>query len=303
MSFAWEQLVSLRYLYFPAFDNSMVFPSLCKLRYLQTLIVTYIEDGDWSLLNSKIWEMQELRHVVIKPQILLDHPASAENERENPIIVLENLQTLTMIKNFRCTEEVLKKIPNLKKLGVCDEIPLEDGHNFVHLHKLEELTYQCWSVHSIKNQFFPHSLKKLTLIYGHRDWEEMKVIGSLPNLQVLKLKDEPFIGSIWEVDEGEFLQLKVLLLEETNIEKWLADSIHFPELQRLVIKKCYYLKIPSGIGEIPTLQSIEVFHCGSSVITSANQIQEEQENSGNDSLRVLIIGAMENWLSAPGLKI
>ncbi|CAA2958982.1 Hypothetical predicted protein [Olea europaea subsp. europaea] len=256
-------------------------------------------------MTSKIWEMQELRHVVIKPQILLDPPASAENARENSIIVLENLQTLTKIENFRCTEEVLKRIPNLKKLGVYHRYPLEDMNNLVRLHKLEDLTYEFhgWFFPIFNNLSFPPSLKKLTLIGCTLNREEMEIIGWLPNLQVLKIKEQIFPGSKWEFKNGGFLQLKVLLLDEVYLENWIADSIHFPELQRLVIKNCRDLKIPSGIGEIPTLQSIELFHCGNSVITSAKQIQEEQENLGNDSLQVLIIGeykqstSMEYWRS------
>ncbi|XP_022845057.1 putative late blight resistance protein homolog R1B-14 isoform X1 [Olea europaea var. sylvestris] len=292
MSFAWEQLVSLRYLYFPTLDNSKVFASVYKLRHLQTLIVTHIGGEDRSIMTSKIWEMQELRHVVIKPQIFLDPPASAENARENSIIVLENLQTLTKIENFRCTEEVLKRIPNLKKLGVYHRYPLEDMNNLVRLHKLEDLTYEFhgWFFPIFNNLSFPPSLKKLTLIGCTLNREEMEIIGWLPNLQVLKIKEQIFPGSKWEFKNGGFLQLKVLLLDEVYLENWIADSIHFPELQRLVIKNCRDLKIPSGIGEIPTLQSIELFHCGNSVITSAKQIQEEQENLGNDSLQVLIIG-------------
>ncbi|CAA2958995.1 Hypothetical predicted protein [Olea europaea subsp. europaea] len=179
--------------------------------------------------------MQELRHVMIKPDILLDPPAIAENERENSIIVLEYLQTLTKIENFRCTEEVLKRIPNIKKLKICYATPSKGVeyfclNNLVHLNKLEEFKFDFLTVikSSLKNLTFPPSLKKLTLISGFHPWEETEIVGSLPHLQVLKLKKRAFYGPKWELHEGGFLQLKVLLLEKTNIEKWIADSFTSP---------------------------------------------------------------------------
>ncbi|KAL2492519.1 putative late blight resistance proteinR1A-10 [Abeliophyllum distichum] len=118
----------------------------------------------------------------------------------------------------------------------------------------------------------------------------MTIVGSLPNLQVLKLLWSSFVGLEWEPNEGEFLQLKYLRLREINLENWIANSIHFPSLKCLVIERCENLKeIPCGIGEIPTLESIEVSDCRDSVVTSAKQIQEEQQSLGYDDFRVRIV--------------
>ncbi|KAL2515234.1 putative late blight resistance protein-like protein R1B-16 [Forsythia ovata] len=61
----------------------------------------------------------------------------------------------------------------------------------------------------------------------------MTIVGSLPNLQVLKLNLISFVGLEWEPNEGEFLQLKYLLLREINLENWIANSNHFPSLEHL----------------------------------------------------------------------
>lgn len=39
-------------------------------------------------------------------------------------------------------------------------------------------------------------------------WEDMAIVGSLPNLEVLKLRYDACIGDTWETSEGEFCQLR-----------------------------------------------------------------------------------------------
>ncbi|KAL2559510.1 putative disease resistance protein [Forsythia ovata] len=106
--------VNLRYFAFN-FHVARSFPAslLYVLRHLQTLICPLANVN----LAPEIWEMRELRHVKVWEMVLPD-PHSAETEGKNSIIVLDNLQTLCNVVNFRCTEEVLQRIPNLKKLGI-----------------------------------------------------------------------------------------------------------------------------------------------------------------------------------------
>ncbi|KAL2515240.1 putative late blight resistance protein-like protein R1A-6 [Forsythia ovata] len=275
--------VNLRYF---ACINCMAFP--VSLRNLQTLI---FQSGTSEI--SEIWEMRQLRHVNFS-RIVQPDPPSAKTEGKNSIIILDNLQTLRNVQNFRCTEEVLQRIPNLKKLGIYfDSVAVLDGgyyclNNLVHLLKLESLSCSIFSFTSFrKNIAFPISLKKLSLSGFCLPWEDMTIVGSLPNLQVLKIFDS-LRGIEWEPNEGEFLQLKYLRLHDIYLKNWIADSIHFPSLERLLIRNCG-LEIPSAIGEIPTLVSIEVFRCGASVVTSAKQIQKEQHSLGNDYLQVRIV--------------
>ncbi|KAL2515613.1 putative disease resistance protein [Forsythia ovata] len=283
--------VNLRYF---ACNYCMALP--VSLRNLQTLIC-----GNEILEIPEIWEMRRLRHVKFRRMVLPD-PPSAETEGKNSIIVLDSLQTLCRVVNFRCTEEILQGIPSLKKLGISFdfEAVLDRGYyclnNLARLLKLESLSCSLFSSTSFlknfrKNIALPISLKKLSLFRCYLHWEDMTIVGSLPNLQVLKLLWDSFVGLEWEPNEGEFIQLKYLKLNRINLENWIANSIHFPSLERLVIDQCKSLKeIPSGIGEIPTLESIEVYnYCSDSVVTSAKQIQEEQRSSGNDYLQVRIV--------------
>ncbi|CAA2973977.1 late blight resistance homolog R1A-10 [Olea europaea subsp. europaea] len=283
------EMINLRYLACTCKDVTFL-SSLHKLRNLHTIIVRNVIS---TYVGLNIWKMPQLRHVQLNHVVLPD-PSTTEAEEENCFIVLEHLQTLSMVYDFKLTLEILKRIPNLKKLGIHYEQRRWNWgdycqSNLVSLHNLESLkcTFSGTLRSSLKNVTFPKSLQKLTVTGGKFPWKDMKIIGSLPNLQVLKLKNNAFHGRDWEPNEGEFLQLKFLLLEDICLVHWRADNIHFPRLQHLVILSCEFLnEIPSSIGEVPTLLSIKGISCSDSVITSANQIQEEQHSLGNDGFQV-----------------
>ncbi|XP_022849926.1 putative late blight resistance protein homolog R1B-16 [Olea europaea var. sylvestris] len=153
-------LVNLQYLAF-SYDNGRLPASVYKLRYLQTLIL-YDTTVPVSL-TPELWTMTRLRHLQLGEMILPDPPKA-----ENSVIVLENLQTLSTVIKFRCTEEILERVPNLKKLGIClEDVGLEYFYlkNLDHLHQLESLKFLFLvSMPSfLDNIIFPSSLKKLTL--------------------------------------------------------------------------------------------------------------------------------------------
>ncbi|KAL0417075.1 UNVERIFIED_CONTAM: putative disease resistance protein [Sesamum latifolium] len=83
---------------------------------------------------------------------------------------------------------------------------------------------------------------------------DITAIGSLPNLEVLKLYYNAFEGHEWNSVEGEFLRLRFLLMKNVDVVCWGADKTNFPNLDSLVLEDIISLKeIPSGIGDIETL--------------------------------------------------
>ncbi|XP_011088084.2 putative late blight resistance protein homolog R1A-10 [Sesamum indicum] len=201
------ELVHLEFLAF-CYTNKLWLPaSIRKLRNLQTLVV-YLRDvsmfhpDDTLYLPSSIWEMPKLRHLMFERGFLR---SSSFEEIKG---VLENLQTLSDVTNLKCTKEVLETMPNLKKLGISyvhdtlTEWSSYEFNNFIYLHKLE--TLKCVFVTRDAsarqplplNLAFPPNLKKLTLSGCRISWEKMIVVGSLPNLEVLKLRDNAFEGSV-----------------------------------------------------------------------------------------------------------
>ncbi|KAL0341490.1 UNVERIFIED_CONTAM: putative late blight resistance proteinR1A-10 [Sesamum calycinum] len=113
----------------------------------------------------------------------------------------------------------------------------------------------------------------------------MTLIGSLPNLEILNLWNNAFKGYEWSPVEGQFLCLKQLSIQGRYPVRWIAESIHFPNLERLFLDGMNNLEeIPSDIGNIATLNYINLFECNVSVINSAKQILEEQQSNGNEDI-------------------
>ncbi|KZV44138.1 hypothetical protein F511_26417 [Dorcoceras hygrometricum] len=248
-------------------------------------------------LPTEIWEMPHLRHLktVNGDFYLPDPPSTNSKNGRRDIFELKNLQTLSTIRNFRCTNEVLRRIPNLKKLGITywgisggfgwDYYEL---YNLAHLCTLE--SFILYSLEKLPQNFgFPRSLKKLTLEYCKVSWGYLTVVGSLPHLEALNLMRYAVMGREWNPVEGQFQKLKSLRIDCTNLEEWVADSSHFPNLEKLELISLRHLKeIPYGIGEIGTLRSISLLRCSSSANASAEKIQEEQQQLGNSDLQVRV---------------
>ncbi|KAL8458629.1 hypothetical protein ACS0TY_036229 [Phlomoides rotata] len=262
---------------------------------------TLQSDISFGVMDSEISMMPLLRHARLNDHSLPD-PLNGQ-------IVLENLQTLSSVSISKCREKVVERFPNLKTLrincGESDSLSLHCFRNLGLLHRLEHLKcdfvpLSFRNTHSFKKTFqrlllqyiaFPHSLKKLTLSGSQFYWEDITTkIGPLPHLQVLKLEMNAAAGADWVTDEGKFRSLKFLLIRSSDdFVNWMTDNTHFPRLEHLRLRYMDKLKeIPWGIGEIPTLESIKLFHCSSSAVMSAKRILEEQEELGNEGLRLVI---------------
>ncbi|KAI3795561.1 hypothetical protein L1987_38216 [Smallanthus sonchifolius] len=134
---------------------------------------------------------------------------------------------------------------------------------------------------------FPATLKTLTLRDCGLLWSDMSIIQSLPNLQVLKLTNHAFKGSCWNTHDQEFPQLKFLKLQSLDIKLWEAYRQSFPCLRQLEVFYCDRLEeIPLEIGDIPTLDLIQIKECTNSVGESVRRIQEEQHDLGNYNLKI-----------------
>lgn len=119
------------------------------------------------------------------------------------------------------------------------------------------------------------------------------MIRQLDNLEVLKLREQAFMGNRWHMKLGkeEFRNLKFLELSNLDIRQWRGSNIDpFPCLEGLVVQDCYrLLEVPLCLGRTTTLQMIELRQCSDSVKKLAKDIVEEQENWGNNELKLLIL--------------
>ncbi|XP_060172236.1 putative late blight resistance protein homolog R1B-23 isoform X1 [Lycium barbarum] len=284
------KLVHLRYLEFNCNDD--LHCSVSKLYNLQHLIF-----GGQSNLPVEIWKMKPLRHLEVKKIASFCVPSS----KAVSSFMLQNLEGLSDLSISCCTKELFTGIPNLKRLKIhgawaeCSRDMISQTLNSLScLNQVEILKIACSRKlypHPLPSKYaLPTSLKRLTLRCTYLPWEDMANIVMLPNLEVLKIKDNGFDGDVWRLsDEETFNQLKFLLIDRTNLKRWEAGSVNFPKLQHLVLKRCIYLEeIPKDIREIYTLESIELLNCRTSAAKSVKEIKEEQESMANDCLSVCI---------------
>ncbi|CAI9089199.1 OLC1v1023720C1 [Oldenlandia corymbosa var. corymbosa] len=293
-----ELLVQLRYL--SVHGEMDAIPSLLgNLSKLETLIV--FSSRKVSLPNT-LWKLQRLRHLYIRVDPFgFGFSLPTENLDNTPR--LHELVSFSgaIISSWKLMESQLKKFPNMRKLKcklfeyddvdpeICVEIMVPES-----LSRLESLNLSLFDENRKHIDFefhLPANLKKLTLSLFRLPWAKASVIGKLPNLEVLKLLTDAFSGESWDMEEGEFANLRFLKLESLDIVRWTAcsDDDQFPNLQKLVLNYCPKLEeIPCCLENISTLEVIEVSSCWEGISSLVEQIQEVQTDMGNSALKISI---------------
>ncbi|KAJ9552088.1 hypothetical protein OSB04_016133 [Centaurea solstitialis] len=211
-----------------------------------------------------------------------------------------NLQSISGVRSEDGVDNIGRYFPTIKKLGYvlesnekCHFEDLPYLENMKLSLKFNEKTFpRVERQESLLNRiWFPASLKKLTLVRCGLPWSDMSVIQALPNLEVLKLIDYAFLGSQWDACEHQFHQLKFLKLERLNIRRWEVYSASFPCLERLALLRCYDLEgVPLEIGDILTLELIEIDWIPSTAMESVKRILKEQRDDGNTLLKIFVEG-------------
>ncbi|KAH6808672.1 hypothetical protein C2S51_026455 [Perilla frutescens var. frutescens] len=273
------ELVNLRYLTVSCKSGGIP-RGISRLWYLQTLIAR-LEESYY--VPSEIWEMAELRHLKLNNGIIIEEGYMITFVRKK----LQTLSNYVWVTGSLMRSGFFESIPNIKNLGLCfRKLPSStEVVDLTHLHKLQTLSCRFL----LQTLIFPSSLRKLHLyecvIFGRF----MTTLCALPNLEVLKIERCAFEDNEeWEAAEGdEFRSLQFLQFANLKLVRWQADKTNFPKLKRLVIRGCSALEeIPCDIGEITTLQTIELAKCSPSLVASVQLIIEEQRELGNDDLQL-----------------
>ncbi|XP_031097790.1 putative late blight resistance protein homolog R1A-10 [Ipomoea triloba] len=279
---------------------------------LQTLVVS-CSDSESQVgapilhLPSTIWESRQLRHLELGTCYTVNPPSMAK----------ENLQTLSWVGPTHCRKKVYSSFPNMKKLKIFCKEELEPSHiggsssKHIVLDKLDYLVgLKSLTISVCIGSFvtlpeicmFPSRLKKLRLSGTRVSGWDLKVIGRLKCLKVLKLENV-FHQQVWRVGEGEFNELKFLLLEDKILKRLEAVKYSFPLLERISLRLCNCLEeIPSCLGEIYRLKSIDLDRCClPSIITSARDIQEKlKKNFGKENFEIKIQGQGLEYIEESG---
>ncbi|KAB2095770.1 hypothetical protein ES319_A01G062600v1 [Gossypium barbadense] len=88
----------------------------------------------------------------------------------------------------------------------------------------------------------------------------MPTLEKLPNLRVLELYENAFIGKEMVCSAPHFLKLESLTLKCLwNLEEWEVEEGAVPALRYLEIRRCEKLKmLPDGLRFITTLQELKI---------------------------------------------
>ncbi|XP_022882818.1 putative late blight resistance protein homolog R1A-3 [Olea europaea var. sylvestris] len=257
-------------------------PSVGKLHHLEYLRLKSVSE-----VPSYLLSMPKLIHLYVNNKY---HISRFTKDCDGSQI--NCLQTLRYVRISDPKDEaILRCSPNLRTLKCETSVNHFPDLNF--LSKLESLSVLTYGKRKFKGDYsvfkFPMNIKKLTLLYMSLSLEIMSLIGTLPNLEILKLECTSFEGKIWDTKDDEFQKLKYLELYYVYLEDWNSSEDHFPILERLVLKNCNVLKaIPFEFGKISTLQEIVVYYCRKNAETSALKIHQEQRDYGNEDFEVHI---------------
>ncbi|KAH0669669.1 hypothetical protein KY285_023836 [Solanum tuberosum] len=159
---------------------------------------------------------------------------------------------------------------------------LEELRCLEHLKLLNDVVYMNKTV-QLPVTFFRlvRTVKKLTLGNTRFAWSEAAKLGQLEFLEVLKLKENAFMGDTWKPEVGGFSRLPVLWNERAELETWEASNHNFPILGQLVLVSCDKLNsVPFELADIPNIYEMSLDNTIKEV-ESAKDIVEHKMISQN----------------------
>ncbi|KAK9016701.1 hypothetical protein V6N11_079196 [Hibiscus sabdariffa] len=258
-------LIHLRFLSLRdvGFKGSKLPSSLGNLRCLQTLNLQV--DGLGTYVPDVIWMMEQLRHLYL--------PHHFDDETKLKLGTLRSLLTLVNFNTMNCYLKDLSYMTNLRQLQICGPFKM-DGFNELgenppiiqakYLHSLaiyseeidpRHLNHLLSSCSSICNLTLSAKISKLpelrylssNLAYIHLagcnlEEDPMPTLEQLPNLRILELVGDAFLGKKMFCSAQGFPKLESLSLEILEkLEQWEVDEGAMPCLGRLEITDCYRL--------------------------------------------------------------
>lgn len=267
-----QGLTFLRYLAFRTVEDTLSLPT--DLLNVETLIVRGV-GGRVSLPNT-IWKMVKLRHLHIYDQAFFT--LNNRKEFSETSSTMDDLQTISSVcfSRVKNADKILEKTPNLRKMR-CEVSKFEGSFPaFSKLNKLEMLKISSGEQLTWINDLnIPRNLKKLTLSYFRIDLNE---VATLSNLEVLKLLEVTIRSNVWEVNDEQFLRLRILKLENPSFSRWYASDDAFPCLERLELKRCQHLKnIPYCFEHSSSLKSLKIISCNDMLANSVMQTKESSK--------------------------
>ncbi|CAI9103494.1 OLC1v1001985C1 [Oldenlandia corymbosa var. corymbosa] len=272
--------------------------SVAGLPNLETLIVVPNAEVE---LPDGLWNLQELRYLHIQYPfgILPAHNLEAEGST-----VLNKLDRLdgAFFPSRDSMQSLMTKYPNIRRLK-CKVFAraADDPETLDKKIVFPDSLSQLQSIRLLSNipsgspvtftyeLILPGHLRKLSLFDFALSWANLSTIGTLPNLQILKLTGIFFEGETWEMKEGKFSKLESFKLRwpKTNLIKWSTscdDDHQLSRLKKLAFCGCKMLEdIPSDcLKSLDTLERIHACRSSKRIKQKVEEIKEEHKELGTD---------------------
>ncbi|XP_019187593.1 PREDICTED: putative late blight resistance protein homolog R1B-8 [Ipomoea nil] len=282
------RLYLLKYIAISGSNLNLLPKSFKKLVELETLVIKTTARA--LEIEGGIWNMEKLRHVRTNTSAQLPFPLETNSKTNSGG---KHIHTLSTISPASCIKEIFSKTPNLRKLGVRGNLSqlLEEKENICLFNNLQML--KCLVNLKLYGEYdkvltvpmlnkFARRLKKLSFSGTLFEWKDMAVLGSLEELEVLKLDDYAFKGENWELSNNVvFRRLQYLRIGRTNLVTWKATENSFPALQSLILRNCNVIeRIPEAFAKVHTLKVMELFHVSESATQSVKEVRENIKNNG-----------------------
>ncbi|WCJ44202.1 Disease resistance protein (CC-NBS-LRR class) family [Euphorbia peplus] len=290
------KLIHLRFLSLRDTDTDELPSSIGNLRYLETLdLLTW---NSTVLIPNVISMMLRLRHLYL--------PESCGDDSDKWLLAeLSSLQTLVNFPAEKCSVKDLLSLRNLRKLVIDDPkfglIFKSPGVKFTHLESLSFVSNEdptviqvitgcphLFKLH-IEGQIeklpewhqFPSNLAKLNLQGSRLTEDPMVTLEKLPNLRILSLQMDSFLGTVMVCSDKGFPQLKSLSLSDLpNLEDWKVEQGGLSNLCHLGVSNCTSMKmVPDGLKFIRSLEEMEIR-------SMLKAFKKRVENGGEDYHKV-----------------
>ena len=306
------ELINLKYLCLRGAGNRIRLPTpIVRLVNLQTLDL----DGNLLCLPCKIWKLQQLRHLNCPGGIVSRKPFTERFFINGDLGVhqLTNLQTLALQGGEWLEGDGLGQLTQLRQLKIMGGLTpyLKEGFfkSIAQLTALENLKlinfsskrktivsgFMSFSHHTrlqklvlggrleklpVDTGFYPPNLLQLKLWETELEQDPMSILGELPNLRILKLLWNSYVGKKMNCSEGRFHQLEFLHMEHlSNLEDFTVEEGAMPKLRTLQMEWFWKMKkFPDGLLGLRNLQELNLLHCSNELLKEVFQTQGEDWN-------------------------
>uniref|UniRef100_A0A2N9H9B0 NB-ARC domain-containing protein n=1 Tax=Fagus sylvatica TaxID=28930 RepID=A0A2N9H9B0_FAGSY len=234
-----EKLILLRYLRIPG-KLDVIPASICSLWNLVTLDM---RSSKTRVLPKEIWMLQKLRHLYLGGPTSI--PKTDNKALPNLQVPYWQLEILSSLHNLR-------QLQTLKIYRLC------------HLPSPSSIHW---------------TLTKVTLVEADISTTVFTILGSVPNLRILKLRgDYSNLGwSTLHCSESSFRQLEVFVMANLRIKYWKLEKGAMPSLRRLVIDRCPLSEFPEELWCLTALRDVQVLQPSRQL---ANTLQRLQMKNG-----------------------